>query len=73
MKEGRQCVRKALDCCIVFSPSAHKSEDWSCPRLNTSSGDRYSTWMMMRKRRKRKKQENQDEKWKKEKEKKSEK
>ena len=60
----------------MFLPSAHRSEDWSCPRLNTSSGDRYSTWRKRRnrsKRRNRRKQEKQNDKWKKENENKCEK
>jgi hypothetical protein len=27
---------------LPHSPSAQRSEDWSCPKLNTSSGDKYS-------------------------------
>jgi hypothetical protein len=27
---------------LPHSPNAHRSEDWSCPKLKTSSGDRYS-------------------------------
>jgi hypothetical protein len=56
----------------VFSPSAHRSEDWSCPRLNTSSGDRYSTWRKRRKKRRKRISKRNNEMWKKETEKENE-
>jgi hypothetical protein len=61
-----------MHCCVVFSPSAHRSEDWSCPRLNTSSGDRYSTWRKRRKKRRKRISKRNNEMWKKETEKENE-
>ena len=38
----QDCMCFECVCAVPLLPRAQRSDDWSCPKLNTSSGDRYS-------------------------------
>lgn len=43
MKEGhREGEGNTFKARMTYAPSAQRSDDWSCPKLKTNSGDKYS-------------------------------